>query len=185
MGSRINHHLYVDGSAFQSTNKFGVGWVITDHKNRRPKLKSKRLNIERGTSLIAELYAAAKALDYIHRPSKIVLHSDCSDLCAAIATRKIDDRIHRARKTPTLKAAWEAVESAVKRHREVSVFYSPHDPKNPNLYMDIAHRLAQEGASKAFNKAAKEGQRASKTRRIIRENGRLRDIPAAHAPDSQ
>lgn len=153
MSKGIDYHLYVDGSAFQDTNKFGIGWVRTNRKNKKPSLKSKRLSIQRGTSIIAELYAATDALNKVHRPSRILLFSDCSDLCTAIATQKIDKRLERARKTPNLKAAWEAVDKAVKRHKEVFVHYMPSNAEH--VYMDIAHRLAQEGASKAFNKAAK------------------------------
>jgi ribonuclease HI len=168
MGSKINFHIYADGSAFEDTNNYGLGWVRTNHKDRKPSYKSKRLNLDRATSLIAEIYAVSHALDHICKRSKVIVHSDCSVLCDAIAEHTLGTKIKKSKKG--LKSAWEALDKSIARHVDVSVQFTQCSPKpdGPYPYMLVAHNLAQAGASMPFNKhAAKnpaDGEKRAKTK---------------------
>lgn len=37
---RPDAHLYADGCVIQATNHYGVGWIATDRKDRRPSEKA-------------------------------------------------------------------------------------------------------------------------------------------------
>ncbi len=65
MSKKNDFHVYVDGSAMTDTNRYGIGWVKTNHKDKQPSEKSKRLPFAKACSTAAEVYAAADALEHI------------------------------------------------------------------------------------------------------------------------
>ncbi len=161
-------HVYVDGSAYQDTNKYGVGWVRTDHKDRLQSEKSKRLPIPRACSTAAEVYAAQDALDHVRKNSKVVVHSDCAAVCAAIAENSFYDKIRRSSKNKPLRKAWEALERAVDRHKEVLASFTREDQHE---YMKKAHQNAQTGAQLKFNSAGYDRRSENKhTKTMIEED---------------
>jgi ribonuclease HI len=169
MGAKINFHIYADGSAFEGTNNYGIGWVRTNHKDRKPSYKSKRLNLDRATSLIAEIYAVSHALNHLGKRSKVLVHSDCSVLCNAIAEHALGTKIKKSKNG--LKSAWEALDKSIGRHVDVSVQFTqcPPTPEGPHPFMLVAHNLAQAGATMPFNKHASknpaDGEKKEKSNR--------------------
>ncbi|MGN7438989.1 MAG: RNase H family protein [Alcanivorax sp.] len=150
MGKNKDVHVYVDGSAHQDTNKYGVGWVRADHKDRIQSEKSKRLSVHRACSTAAEVYAAQDALDHVRKNSKVVVHSDSAAVCEAIAENNFYEKIKRSSKNKPLRKAWESLERAVDRHKEVSAMFTQ---QSQHPYMQKAHNNAQTGANLRFNKA--------------------------------
>lgn len=67
---RPDAHLYADGCVIQATNHYGVGWIATDRKDRRPSEKK----------LAPELF---KGLLNNHRSLR-------RSLCALIVAPKLD-----------------------------------------------------------------------------------------------
>lgn len=167
MGSK-DVHVYVDGSAYQDTNRYGIGWVRADHKDRIQSEKSKRLSVPRACSTAAEVYAAQEALDHVRKNSNVVVHSDSAAVCCAIATNSFYDKIKRSGKNKPLRKAWEALERAVERHKEV---FSAFTQENQHEYMKKAHQNAQTGAMLKFNGAGYDRRNESKhTKTIIDED---------------
>ena len=153
MSKSKDTHVYVDGSAYQDTNRFGIGWVTTDHKDKIQSEKSKRLSVHRACSTAAEVYAAQEALDHIRKNSTVVVHSDSAAVCETIATNNFYDKIRRAGKNKPLRKAWEALERAVERHKEVFVAFTQ-EAQHPLMLK--AHQNAQTGATFRFNNAGYE-----------------------------
>ena len=150
MGKNKDVHVYVDGSAHQDTNKYGVGWVRADHKDRIQSEKSKRLSVHRACSTAAEVYAAQDALDNVRKNSRVVVHSDSAAVCEAIAENNFYEKIRRASKNKPLRKAWESLERAIDRHKEVSAHFTQ---QSQHPFMQKAHNNAQTGANLRFNKA--------------------------------
>ncbi|MGH1376634.1 MAG: RNase H family protein [Alphaproteobacteria bacterium] len=157
MSKKNDFHVYVDGSAMTDTNRYGIGWVKTNHKDKQPSEKSKRLPFAKACSTAAEVYAAADALEHIRKNSKVTIHSDSAAVCEAIATNKFYDKIKKSRKNKPLRKSWEKLERATQKHEEVTAFYT-HEDDHP--HMKTAHQLAQDGAMKPFNKESKDDKKA-------------------------
>ncbi len=159
MSKKNDFHVYVDGSAMTDTNRYGIGWVKTNHKDKKPAEKSKRLPFKKACSTAAEVYAAADALEHIRKNSRITVHSDSAAVCEAIATNKFYDKIKKSRKNKPLRKSWENLERAVQKHEEVTVVYTNEDD---HPHMKTAHHLAQSGAMKPFNKESKDDRKQTK-----------------------
>tara|TARA_R110001592_G_scaffold16881_9_gene71605 strand:+ start:29840 stop:30412 length:573 start_codon:yes stop_codon:yes gene_type:complete len=168
MGKNKDVHVYVDGSAMNDTNRYGLGWVRTDHKDRIQSEKSKRISVPRACSTAAEVYAAQDALDHIRQNSNVVVHSDCAAVCDAIATNSFYDKIRRSTKNKPLNKAWGALERAVDRHKEVFAAFTKEN-QHPNMLK--AHQNAQIGANLKFNDAGYDRKSEDKhTKAMIEED---------------
>ncbi|MBU0800525.1 MAG: hypothetical protein KKA05_05915, partial [Alphaproteobacteria bacterium] len=97
----------------------------------------------RGTTTLAEIYAAASALNAIAAGSVINLHSDDLDLCTVLQNRALADRILRNNPRPSLQRGYRDLFNAVSRHASVNAIKT-HVDDFPQMRM--AHNLAREGA---------------------------------------
>lgn len=140
-----HYSAYVDGSLFDSGQNAGAGWVIFCHQSDNlVESESRRIDeIARGTSTIAEIYAAASALGAIAAGSHITLHSDDQDLCTVLQNNVLHDRIQRNGGKPLLQRAYSELFNAVARHEQI-IAVKAHIDDSP--YMRLAHHLAREGA---------------------------------------
>lgn len=142
---------FVDGSAFNDTNKYGAGWVITNHKGNKPIAGCIRLSFNRANSLIAEIHAASAALNTLKENSRVVVLTDCAAVSAAIALNDFPERIKRARSNILLQKSWALLDRSIKQHEEVSVHFMQ---TSDHPLMQAAHYKAQEGAAKPFSKSS-------------------------------
>lgn len=136
---------YTDGSLFEGGVKAGAGWVILCAAARRTvRFDHRRIGeAARGTSTIAEIYAAASALSAIARGSHITLHTDDRDLCAVLQSGDLPARIRRNQGKPALQNAYCTLFNQVARHRSVHAVKT-HIDESP--FLRHAHHLAREGA---------------------------------------
>jgi ribonuclease HI len=151
-GKRLNdlhprglYTAFVDGSVFDGGVHVGAGWVIecTD-TGKIVESGSRRVSeASRGTSSIAEIYAAASALNAIAAGSVINLHSDDHDLCNVLQNRSLSERIIRNNPRPSLQQGYRDLFNAVSRHTAVNAIKT-HVDDYPQMRM--AHNLAREGA---------------------------------------
>lgn len=140
------YSAYVDGSIFEGGQNAGAGWVILCHRRGRVvESGSRRISeITRGTSTIAEIYAAASALSAIGPGSHVVLYSDDLDLCHVLRHHNgLADRIGRNGGKPDLQRAYRDLFNAAARHGRVTAVKA-HIDESPLIRR--AHHLAREGA---------------------------------------
>ncbi len=143
MGEDNRRHLYVDGSADISNSRFAVGWVKTDSRDNVIDQQGFRLDISKGCSTVAEVYAAREALESIAESQAVVLHSDSVCVCDAITNNKLYDKIRRSANNRALQAAWETLSETLERHTDVEAIHTQEDE---NKHMATAHSLANTAA---------------------------------------
>lgn len=107
-----------------------------------------RLSFSRVCSTTTEVYAAAYALLSLRQNSTVIVHSDSSAVCTAIAENEFESRIKKSNKNKPLKEAWKTLKAAVQRHTEVTAHFTR---ETDSTYMQKAHKAAQIGAMKPYD----------------------------------
>ena len=155
--NRQHYHIWVDGSALNSGQYMGAGWVIVSDKNdQKPVMGHKSIDLPiSGNSIIAEAKATELALLSIPNNSLVTLHTDCKMVMDILENKKkMKNKNNNSSKTR--KKTLDALSSLFNTIQKQHVFIMPvkTNDTDPNLLM--AHNLAQQGATQAkANRAPK------------------------------
>lgn len=150
-------HIYCDGSYAVS---MGIGWVICAAdgaivEEKRKTLPRPPAGLEKSASLIAEIMAAATALNTLHADSTVTVHTDNLMVRRFInrtffvardeaGVKKLETADQR---TPALHFYWNELEKALRRHRRVNACEEGTDT---DFRLKLAHNLASRASGSRY-----------------------------------
>lgn len=140
------YNAFVTGEAPGSSNRYGIGCVIT-HKNNNPSEIFRRLQIDEGqiTPSVAKIHAAVAALEQIRHYSKIIIHTDDFHLADEIGLFMPEHTLGKVRNKHALYKAYQNLFKAMRKHNQVTAALL--EPANsPSAEFAKAVRLALKGS---------------------------------------
>ena len=162
-------NIYIGSYFDDEKNNIGIGWVTTNHKDKKPSIHSKRLHKREANELLADIAAVTNALEISKKDRNITIHTTSPDIAEVFTISNFGEKIGRARHNEPLRKAWEKLARVVQQHNEITVIQ--HSDCDKQTHLKQAFNAAKTGSAKSFSKdGAQENMERKHGKNLIQED---------------